>query len=159
MGTTFKTFSEALVSLYNKAEDQTATYEDGVAVRTYWKDKKRTLHVWIPHTSIENVDYQLNEALGYLYEKKYDDALPKIEVLIEMAKKSPSPTLSVLKTSFNKASLLGTLFHAIFFFPCFPLFGHLFISKRKLRLVKYFLRGKNFFLFCSKFLFRYHTLV
>ena len=55
VGTTFKTFSEALVSLYNKAEDQTATYEDGVAVRTYWKDKKRTLHVWIPHTSIENV--------------------------------------------------------------------------------------------------------
>ena len=89
VGTTFKTFSEALVSLYNKAEDQTATYEDGVAVRTYWKDKKRTLHVWIPHTSIENVDYQLNEALGYLYEKKYDDALPQIEVLIEMAEKIP----------------------------------------------------------------------
>ena len=89
VGNTFKTFSEALVSLYNKAEDQTATYEDGVAVRTYWKDKKRTLHVWIPHTSIENVDYQLNEALGYLYEKKYDDALPKIEVLIEMAEKIP----------------------------------------------------------------------
>ena len=95
VGTTFKTFSEALVSLYNKAEDQTATYEDGVAVRTYWKDKKRTLHVWIPHTSIENVDYQLNEALGYLYEKKYDDALPKIEVLIEMAEKIPTVMTSL----------------------------------------------------------------
>lgn len=89
VGNTFKTFSEALVSLYNKAEDQTATYEDGAAVRTYWKDKKKMLYVWIPHTSIENVDYQLNEALGYLYEKKYDDALPKIEVLIEMSEKIP----------------------------------------------------------------------
>ena len=79
VGTTFKTFSEALVSLYNKAEDQTATYEDGVAVRTYWKDKRRAAYVF----------YQLIEALGYLYEKKYDDALPKIEVLIEMAEKIP----------------------------------------------------------------------
>ncbi len=87
--TTFETFSEALVSLYKKAENQTATYEDGKAVRTYWKDKKEGLQIWIPHTSIENVDYQLNEALGYLYEKKYDDALPKIEVLIEMSEKIP----------------------------------------------------------------------
>ena len=75
--------------MYEKTEDQTATHEDGKAVRAYWKEKKKGLHIWIPHTSIENVDYQLNEALGYLYEKKYDDALPKIEVLIEMAEKIP----------------------------------------------------------------------
>lgn len=43
----------------------------------------------MPHTSIENVDYQLNEAIGYLFEEKHDDALPKIEVLIEMTKKIP----------------------------------------------------------------------
>lgn len=89
VGKTFDTFSQALVALYNKTEDQTATYEDGKAVRTFWKDKKKGLHVLIPHTSIENVDYQLNEALGYLYERKYDDALPKIEVLIEMCEKIP----------------------------------------------------------------------
>ena len=89
VGKTFHTFSEALVALYEKTEDQTATHEDGKAVRAYWKEKKKGLHIWIPHTSIENVDYQLNEALGYLYEKKYDDALPKIEVLIEMAEKIP----------------------------------------------------------------------
>lgn len=89
VGKIFDTFSDALIALYEKTEEQTATYEDGKAVRTYWKDKKQALHVWIPHTSIENVDYQLNEAIGYLYEKKYDDALPKIEVLIEMAEKIP----------------------------------------------------------------------
>ncbi len=90
VGSTFRTFSEALASLYDKTEAQTATYEDGCAVRTFWKEKKRTLHIWIPHTSIENVDYQLNEALGYLYEQKYDDALPKIEVLIQMSEKIPA---------------------------------------------------------------------
>ncbi len=86
----FSTFTDSLISLYNKAEDKTASYQDGIAVRTYWNDKKRSLHVWVPHTSIENVDYQLNEALGYLYEAKYDDALPKIEVLIELSKKIPA---------------------------------------------------------------------
>ena len=73
VGNTFRTFSRALIALYNKTEDKTATYEDGCAVRSFWKEKKRTLHVWIPHTSIENVDYQLNEALGYLYQQKYDE--------------------------------------------------------------------------------------
>lgn len=86
----FEVFSDSLVALYEKTEDKEATYEDGKAVRAFWNDKKRTLHVWVPHTSIENVDYQLNEALGYLYEKKFDDALPKIEVLIEMSAKIPA---------------------------------------------------------------------
>ena len=82
-------YTAALEALYDKTENKTATYEDGKAIRTFWKDKKKGLHVWIPHVSIENIDYQLNEALGYLYEGKYDDALPKIEVLIEMAEKIP----------------------------------------------------------------------
>ena len=89
VGKTFDTFTAALEALYDKTENKTATYEDGKAIRTFWKDKKKGLHVWIPHVSIENIDYQLNEALGYLYEGKYDDALPKIEVLIEMAEKIP----------------------------------------------------------------------
>lgn len=86
---TFETFDKSLTELYKKAEDGNATYADGNAVRVFWRDKKRVLHILIPHTSIETVDYQLNEALGYLYEGKYDDALPKIEVLIEIAKKIP----------------------------------------------------------------------
>lgn len=85
----FLTFRKQLTALYNKTESGRANYEDGLSVRKFWTDKKRTLHVWIPHNSIENVDYQLNEALGYLYEEKFDDALPKIEVLIEMTKKIP----------------------------------------------------------------------
>ena len=41
VGKTFHTFSEALVALYEKTEDQTATHEDGKAVRAYWKEKKK----------------------------------------------------------------------------------------------------------------------
>lgn len=87
---TFRVFEEHLVALYEKTEEKTASYEDGKAVRNYWLHEKRFLHIWIPHTSIESVDYQLNEAMGYLYEGQFEDAIPKIEVLIEMSKRIPS---------------------------------------------------------------------
>lgn len=86
---TFRDFEVRLTTLYKKTEAKQASYEDGRAVRNYWSEQKRTLHIWIPHTSIESVDYQLNEAIGYLYEESYEDAIPKIEVLIEMCKKIP----------------------------------------------------------------------
>ena len=86
---TFHTFEKQLTALYKKTEAKNASFEDGKAVRKFWLDKKKTLHIWIPHTSIETVDYQLNEAMGYLYEQNHDDALPKIEVLIEISKRIP----------------------------------------------------------------------
>lgn len=86
----FQDFRERLVALYEKTEENESTFCDGESVRTFWTEKRKELHVWVTHTSIENVDYQLNEAIGYLCEEKYEDALPKIEVLIEMTKKIPS---------------------------------------------------------------------
>lgn len=86
---TFRVFEQHLVALYKKTESKNANYEDGRAVRNYWYEKKRTLHVWLPHTSIETVDYQLNEALGYLYEKNYEDAVAQLEIVLEMCKKIP----------------------------------------------------------------------
>lgn len=86
----FEAFRERLVALYEKTEEKKATFTDGESVRVFWTAKRKELHVWVTHTSIENVDYQLNEAIGYLFEGKYDDALPKIEVLIEMTKKIPA---------------------------------------------------------------------
>lgn len=85
----FLSFRERLIALYEKTEEKKASFTDGESVRIFWTQKKKELHVWVTHTSIENVDYQLNEAIGYLYEGKHDDALPKIEVLVEMTKKIP----------------------------------------------------------------------
>ena len=86
----FEEFRERLVALYEKTEEKKAAFTDGESVRLFWTAKRKELHVWVTHTSIENVDYQLNEAIGYLFEGKHDDALPKIEVLIEMTKKIPA---------------------------------------------------------------------
>ena len=64
----FSIFREALVALYKKTESEQATHEDGKSVRMLWEKEKRTLYFWLSHTVIENIDYQLNESLGYLYE-------------------------------------------------------------------------------------------
>lgn len=85
----FSDLRQILCSLYEKAEQSTATHEDGIAVQQYWENKKKTLHIWLPHNSIDTVDFQLSEALGYLYEGRYTDALPKIEVLIDMSENIP----------------------------------------------------------------------
>jgi len=85
----FEDFRAVLCGLYEKTENSNATHEDGLTVQKFWEDKKKYLHVWLPHTSIEGVDVHLSEALGYLYEGRYTDALPKIEVLIDMTENIP----------------------------------------------------------------------
>ena len=86
---TFELFEQALLSLYDKTEAEAATYEDGTAVQRLWEEKKKTLHIWVPHTAIQEVDYQLYEAVGCLYVQDYKSALPKLEVVLGMCENIP----------------------------------------------------------------------
>lgn len=86
---TFEVFHSELRSLREKTELGDATYTDGLAVRSYWDTKKQVLHVWIPHTSLAEIDYQLDEAIGFLYVKDYEAALPKIEVILGLSENVP----------------------------------------------------------------------
>ena len=86
---TFTDFSEVLQILYDKTEAGEVTYEDGTATEEFWENKKNTLHIWLPHTAIQEIDYQLYEAVGYLYVRDYKSALPKIEILLGMCENIP----------------------------------------------------------------------
>ena len=85
----FEHFNEILLALHQKTETGTALYEDGTAVKAYWDKQRHRLHIWLPHSSLLEVDYQINEALGFLYLKNYEDALPKIDVLIGLSETIP----------------------------------------------------------------------
>jgi hypothetical protein len=85
----FLRFEKVLLTLYDKTERKLATYEDGTAVQSLWEEQKKTLHVWIPHTSIQEVDYQLYDAIGCLYVRDFQSAIPKIEVLLGMCENIP----------------------------------------------------------------------
>ncbi len=86
----FEELSTQLQSLYDKTEAKTATREDAEVVRNTWNDKKEVLHIWVPHTDISYVDYWLGEGVSLIYTKNYDEALSKIEVLIDICKKIPN---------------------------------------------------------------------
>ena len=79
---TFTEFSSILQGLYDKTISRTATKQDGVAIQQYWEEKKHGLHIWIPHTAIIEVNYQLDEAVGFLITEDYANVLPKLEILL-----------------------------------------------------------------------------
>ena len=47
------------------------------------------MHVWVAHNSLQEFDYQLDEAIGFLFVGQYNDALPKIEVLLGLSENVP----------------------------------------------------------------------
>ncbi len=87
--TTFAYFTQILDSLYNKVQLQTATDEDGSSVREFWETEKKRMHVWLPHTILMEVDYQIDEAIGFIYVKDYEAALPKLEVVMGIVEDIP----------------------------------------------------------------------
>lgn len=86
---TFQEFHQILDSLYQKTESNTATHEDGTAVRSYWEHEKQILHIWLPHNMLQEVDYHLDEAIGYLYNDDYANALAQLEVARELSIEIP----------------------------------------------------------------------
>ena len=79
----FQLLEETLQTLYTKTEDCVASHEDGEAVEIFWLRKKKVMHLLLPHSAVQQIDLELNEALGYLYQGNFQDALPKMEVLLQ----------------------------------------------------------------------------
>ena len=87
--TTFDNFQEVLLALYDKVETGEATIQDGEATEEFWEHQKNTLHVWLPHSAIQEVDYQLYEAVGCVYVGDFQSAIPKLEILLGMCENIP----------------------------------------------------------------------
>lgn len=85
----FSEFSDALEILYLKIDDKSATIEDVYAVQKNWLNKKKYLHVFIPHTEIKEIDLWLAESVTLVKDKKWEDAISKIEVLKELSEQIP----------------------------------------------------------------------
>ena len=85
----FNEFSNVLDVLYEKIDDQTATQDDVYAVQQNWIEKKKVLHVFIPHNDIKEVDLWLSESATLVRDKEWKDAISKIEVLKELAEQIP----------------------------------------------------------------------
>ncbi len=86
----FSYLYNAAEALYKKVDEGGATYNDALAVRALWEDKKSKLHVFIPHGDIAQIDYYLCEAGGHIREGEDGLALAKLEGVKQLALSLPS---------------------------------------------------------------------
>ena len=86
---TFSEFKEIMVIVYEKIENDTATKEDVLSAQKYWINKKEKLHIFIPHNDIKEIDLWLAESTTLVENYKKEDALSKIDVVIELIEQIP----------------------------------------------------------------------
>lgn len=85
----FEELSTVLETLYEKVDNETAVEDDVYAVQSNWVEKKKYLHIFIPHNEIKEIDLWLAESVKLVRDEKWEDALSKIEVLRELAEQIP----------------------------------------------------------------------
>ena len=85
----FNEFHDVLEVLYEKVDNQTATQDDVYAVQSNWIEKKKCLHVFIPHNDIKEVDLWISESATLIRDQEWTDAISKIEVLKELSEQIP----------------------------------------------------------------------
>ncbi len=86
---TINSVETALIQLETKTKMQTATKADALKVNEEWQNKKRILHIFVPHNDIGYIDYWLGEAISYIESKNFDHALSKVQVLISIFNQIP----------------------------------------------------------------------
>ena len=85
----FSEFSTVIESLYDKVEQGIATKADGITAQHVWEEKKKTLHAFIPHTEIKEIDLWISETISLIAYGKTEDVLSKLDVLRELIKEVP----------------------------------------------------------------------
>ncbi len=85
----FKEFDGVLFELYQKVDQEIAVEDDVLAVQKNWLDKKRVLHIFIPHNDIKEMDLWISESVTLVRDKEWKDAISKVEVLRELSEQIP----------------------------------------------------------------------
>ena len=86
---TFNNFKDIMVEVYTKVENDMAVKEDVLSAQKFWINKKEKLHIFIPHNEIKEIDLWLAESSTLVENNKKEDALSKLDVVIELLEQIP----------------------------------------------------------------------
>lgn len=89
LNNSFNEFKQVLQSVQEKTEEEIAVKEDILNVQKLWLKKKKSLHIFIPHNDIREIDLWIAEAVSLVEKDNFEDALSKIEVVIELVEQIP----------------------------------------------------------------------
>ncbi|MCI8500413.1 MAG: DUF4363 family protein [Clostridia bacterium] len=96
----FNEFQEELTALTRKLEEETANGEDAKAVQTSWEERKKRLHVWIPHNDVSRIDDYMSETVRLVTEGEYSLALAKVGIMSHLTECLPGTYLPHLENIF-----------------------------------------------------------
>ena len=85
----FKELSAATEVLYDKICDRTANENDVYALQKKWVQEKEKLHAFISHNEIKEFDLWIAETVKLVSAKMWDEAVSKMEVIIELEEQVP----------------------------------------------------------------------
>lgn len=85
----FNTLSAETALLYDKIQSERATENDVYALQDKWINSKEKLHAFIPHNEIKEFDLWIAETVKYVSVKEWDEAISKMEVILELEEQIP----------------------------------------------------------------------
>lgn len=91
-----KTFDEMISCVDEisvKLVEGDAVTDDITSLQKLWLTNKKSLHAYIPHTEIKELDLWISECVSYVKLNKYDEALSKLEVVKELCEQIPKTFL------------------------------------------------------------------
>ena len=85
----FTGLTEETAILYDKIQGESATENDVYVLQNKWINSKEKLHAFIPHSEIKEFDLWIAETVKYVSAKEWDEALSKMEVILELEEQIP----------------------------------------------------------------------
>lgn len=93
VSTQFDDFKVTVDLIKIKAESNEATVDDLMNLRKNWLNKKKSLHVFIPHNEIKELELWLSEAVSFAEFDDQKELVDKLEVLSSLSSEIPKTFL------------------------------------------------------------------
>lgn len=87
-----KTFGEMITAIdevTGKIYDDRAVEDDIRALKNLWIKKKESLHAYVPHTEIKEIDLWISECVANMRFGKKEEAVAKLEVVRDLCVQIP----------------------------------------------------------------------
>lgn len=85
----FDEFKLSVSECLDKADNKTITVNDIDKLSTDWEEKRKYLHVFIPHTEIKEIGLWLSEATAFAKSGNIEEVADKLKVVYDLSKQIP----------------------------------------------------------------------
>ncbi len=87
-----KTFDELRVEIgecLTKANNEVLTKKEVEDFQKKWEDKKKYLHIFIPHTDIREIGLWVSEAIAFTEYENFEESADKLKVIYDLLISTP----------------------------------------------------------------------